>query len=122
MNTELLEKPTVRRGWDVRMTVGAVLVVVFLSGAAAGAVAMGSRAHLRMHQQAFETAAGRALSFDRLQRELSLTPAQAEQVSSILADMWQYYRTVLTDSKARVEQVLTPQQRDKFEHLLREQR
>lgn len=83
---------------------------------------MNSRVHLRMHQAAFDTASGRALSFDRLQRELDLTPPQAEQVSSILADMWQYYRTVITDSKARVEQVLTKQQRERFEQLLREQR
>ena len=123
MSTELLERTTPRRHWDARVTVGAVLVVVFLCGAAAGAAAMESRAHSRMHQQqSFETASGRTIKFDRLQRELNLTPPQAEQVSSILSDMFQYYRTVLTDSKARVEQVLTPEQRDKFEQLLREQR
>jgi hypothetical protein len=122
MNTELLERSTIARGWDARLAMGAVLVVVFLCGAAAGGLAMNSRVHLRMHQAAFDTASGRALSFDRLQRELHLSPPQAEQVSSILADMWQYYRTVITDSKSRVEQVLTPGQREKFEQLLREQR
>ncbi len=83
---------------------------------------MDSKAHLRMHQPDFDAPNSRALNFDRLQRELNLTPPQSEQVSSILTDMWQYYRTVLTDSKSRVEQVLTPQQREKFEQLLREQR
>jgi Spy/CpxP family protein refolding chaperone len=122
MSTELLDRATAVRGWDARLAVGAVLVVVFLCGAAAGALAMDSKVHLRMHQPDFDTPNGRALNFDRLQRELNLTPPQAEQVSSILADMWQYYRTVLTDSKSRVEQVLTPLQREKFEQLLREQR
>jgi len=123
MNTELLERPAIDRGWDARVAMGAVLVVIFLCGAAAGALAMNSRAHLRMHQAAvFDAASGRALRFDRLQRELNLTPPQAEQVSSILGDMWQYYRTVITDSKSRVEQVLTPEQRQKFEQILRDQR
>jgi Spy/CpxP family protein refolding chaperone len=120
MNTEFLER-TAAKGWDARMAVGAVLVVVFLCGAAAGALATDSRVHARLHQPVFD-AAGRPLNFDRLQRELNLTSSQAEQVSSILADMWQYYRTVLTDSKSRVEQVLTREQREKFEQLLREQR
>jgi hypothetical protein len=122
MSTELLERAPISKGWDARIAVAAVLAVVFLCGAAAGALAVNSRAHLRMHQPDFNTTTGRALSFDRLQRELQLTPPQAEQVSSILSDMWQYYRTVLTDSKSRVEQVLTKQQREKFEQLLREQR
>jgi Spy/CpxP family protein refolding chaperone len=122
MSTELLDRASTVRGWDARLAVGAVLLVVFLCGAAAGALAMDSKVHLRMHQPDFDTPNSRALNFDRLQRELNLTPPQAEQVSSILADMWQYYRTVLTDSKSRVEQVLTPHQREKFEQLLRDQR
>ena len=103
------------------MAAVAVLAAVFLCGAAAGALAMDSRAHSRMHQPVFETPAGKPLGFERLQRELNLTQPQAEQVSSILADMWQYYRTVLSDSKNRVEQVLTPGQRQRFEQLLKEQ-
>ena len=122
MSTELTEKPSLAQRWDARYAVGAVLIMVFLCGAAAGALATTSRAHLRMHQATFDAASAQALGFERLQRELNLSPPQAAQISSILADMWQYYRTVLTDSKSRVEQVLTPEQRDKFEHLLREQR
>ena len=78
--------------------------------------------HTRLHQPTFDTAAGKALSFDRVQKELDLSPVQAEQVQSILNDMWQYYRTVLSDSKSRVEQVLTQEQRKKFERLLQQQR
>jgi hypothetical protein len=122
MSTELLERASLRRGWDARFAVCAVLLLVFMCGAAAGALAVDSRAHSRMHQSALDAPGGRALNFDRLQRELNLSAPQAEQVSSILADMWQYYRTVLTDTKSRVEQVLTRDQREKFEQILRDQR
>jgi hypothetical protein len=39
---------------------------------------------------------------------------------SVLNDMWQYYRIVITDSRARVDQLLTPEQRRKFDRLLQE--
>jgi uncharacterized membrane protein len=122
MSTELLERTSLRRRWDARLAVCALLLLVFMCGATAGALAIDSRAHSRMHQPAFDAPGGRALNFDRLQKELHLSSAQAEQVSSILADMWQYYRTVLTDTKSRVEQVLTREQRQKFEQILRDQR
>jgi hypothetical protein len=122
MSTELLERASVRQGWDARLAVGAVLLLVFMCGAAAGALAIDSRAHSRMHQAAFDAPSDRALNFERLQKELNLSAPQAEQVSSILADMWQYYRTVVTDTKSRVEQVLTRDQRQRFEQILRDQR
>jgi len=122
MSTDLLERTAAGRGWDPRLAGGVVLALVFLCGAAAGALAMNSGAHARLHQQpAFDTPAGKALTFDKLQKELNLTPTQAEQIQSILNDMWQYYRTVLGDSKSRVEQVLTAEQRVKFERLLQQQ-
>jgi hypothetical protein len=122
MSTDLLERAAAGRRWDPRLAGGAILALVFLCGAAAGAIAMNSGAHARLHQQpAFDTAAGKAVTFDKLQKELDLTPAQAEQIQSILNDMWQYYRTVLGDSKSRVEQLLDEQQRVKFERLLQQQ-
>jgi hypothetical protein len=122
MSTDLLERPAAGRLWDPRFAGGIILALVFLCGAAAGALVMNSGVHARLHQQpAFDTAAGKALTFDKLQKELDLTPAQAEQVNSILNDMWQYYRTVLSDSKSRVEQVLNETQRVKFERLLQQQ-
>jgi Spy/CpxP family protein refolding chaperone len=60
--------------------------------------------------------------FERLQKELDLTAAQSEQVKSILNDFWQYYRTVLSEGRTRIEQVLTAEQRLKFERLLQEQK
>ena len=34
--------------------------------------------------------------------------------------MWQYYRIVMTDSKARVDQLLNEEQRRQFDRLLQE--
>lgn len=122
MTTNLLEKPSLVRGWNPRAAAMLALGLVFLCGAAAGALAMNLGVHTRLHQPAFDTPQGRALNFERLQKDLDLTGPQAEQVQSILNDMWQYYRTVLSDGKVRVEQVLTEDQRAKFERILQQQR
>ena len=122
MTTNLLEKPSLVRGWNPRAAAMMALGLVFLCGAAAGALAMNLGVHTRLHQPAFDTPQGRALNFERLQKDLDLTGPQAEQVQSILNDMWQYYRTVLSDGKVRVEQVLTQEQRAKFERILQQQR
>ena len=96
------------------------LTLVFLCGAAAGAVAMNFGAHTLLHQPSFDTAGGRELYFSRMKRELNLTSAQQEQMESILNDFWQYYRTVLSESKIKVEQILNEEQRRKFERILQE--
>ena len=99
-----------------------VLALVFLCGAAAGALAMTLGAHNLLHRQtAFDTPQGKAAYFEHLKKDLALTPAQAEQMQSVLNDMWHYYRTVLSESKSRVEQILNDEQRRKFEKLLKEQ-
>src|SRR5436309_13087097 len=106
MSPNWLERATFARAWDPRVVCVITLGLVFLCGAAAGAVAMtfgGMHAH--MHQPAFDTAAGKALYYARIQKELDLTPAQTEQMQSILNDLWQYYRMVINDSRVRVEQV-----------------
>jgi|SRR5581483_1523201 len=122
MNTDLLERTSAGRGWDPRVVCAVVLALVFLCGATAGAVAMNTSLHARLHQPAFDTPAGQSLNFDKLQKELNLTPEQSEQMQSILKDMWMYYRTLLSDAKQRAEQVLTPEQRVKFERFLQQQR
>jgi Spy/CpxP family protein refolding chaperone len=96
------------------------LALVFLCGAAAGALAMNLGVHKVMHQPAFDTPEGKVRYFERMQKQLDLTPAQSEQMQSVLNDFWQYYRSVLSDSKSRVEQILTEPQRRKFEQLLQE--
>ncbi|MBZ5725547.1 MAG: hypothetical protein LAP87_11155 [Acidobacteriia bacterium] len=120
-SANLLESMPARRSWNPKIACAVTLALVFLCGAAAGALAMNLGVHKSLHQPAFDTPQGKALYFERLQKDLDLTPAQSEQMQSILNDFWQFYRTVLSDSKSRIEQVLTPEQRKKFERLLQEQ-
>jgi Spy/CpxP family protein refolding chaperone len=120
MSANLMEKAAASGSWNPKVAGLTVLTLVFLCGVAAGALVMHLGWHDRLHQPAFDTPAGRALYFERLRKQLDLTPAQAEQMQSILDDSWQYYRTVLSDSKNRINQVLTEEQRRKFERILQE--
>lgn len=119
MSTSVISRSAAGRGWDPRVACTVMLVLVFLCGAAVGALAM-NMGHHSLHQPAFDTPAGKIHFFERMQKELNLTPTQSEQMKSILDDFWQYYRSVLSDSKSRVEQILTPEQRQKFERMLQE--
>jgi uncharacterized membrane protein len=120
MNTNLLERASLGGYAAPKILYAVTLTLVFLCGAVVGALAMNLGVHTHLHQPAFDTPAGKALYFERLQKDLDLTPVQAEQMQSILNDFWDYYRTVLSDSKVRVEQVLNEQQRKKFERLLQQ--
>lgn len=115
MNAKALDFPA-RSAWSPKVAGIVTLVLVFLCGAAIGAVVMDLGVHNR--HRSLESLSANTASFQRIQRDLDLTAAQADQVQSILADSWQYYVTVLTDSKQRIEQILTPEQRLKFERLL----
>lgn len=118
MSINLLERTAVGRVWDPRAAGAIALTLVFLCGAAVGAVIMDFGVHKRPRPPAFDGVAPNAISFDRMEKELSLTRVQSEQIHTILNDFWQYYRTVLSDGQTRVEQVLTEPQRRKFRRLL----
>lgn len=119
MSTSVLERAVPSGMWNPKFACGMALALVFLCGAAVGALVMDFGIHRRT-PPAFDTTQGRAAFFERMDRELKLTPAQSEQMRSILADFWDYYRTVLSDGKSRIEQILNPEQRRKFERLLQE--
>jgi len=121
-STNLLERSAAGRTWSPKVVCGMVLSLVFLCGAAAGALLMDFRVHNRYRMPAFDASASKAMNFEHMQKELELTPAQSEQIRTVLSDFWQYYRTVLSDSKQRVEQLLNEQQRQKFEKMLQQQR
>jgi hypothetical protein len=121
-STNLLEpKAAVGQSWNPKLASAITLLMVFLCGAAAGAVVMNLGVHKGLHQPAFDTPAGKARYFERMQKELDLTPAQSEQIQSVLNDFWDYYHTVLSDGKQRVEQLLNEEQRKKFELILQQQ-
>ena len=120
MSANLSTAAPARFGWNPKVAGAITLVLVFLCGAVVGALAMDFGVHSRQRPPTFETLQGKAATFERLQKDLDLTPAQSEQVESTLNDFWQYYRTVLTDCKQRLEQTLTAEQKVKFERLLQE--
>jgi hypothetical protein len=122
MNTSVLDKPAAPARLDPRLLAVLTLTLVFLCGGAVGALVMDLRVHNRANPPAFDTPQGKAAFFERMNRELNLTPAQSEQMQSILKDFWDYYRTVLSDGKSRIEQILDDNQRRKFEEILQEQR
>lgn len=121
-SASLLERTAPGRSWNPKAACALALALVFLCGAASGALVMDFRVHNRNRtpSAAFDAAASKAMNFEQMQRELNLTPAQSEQVQSVLSDFWQYYRTVLSDSKQRVEQLLTDEQKLKFEKMLQQ--
>jgi hypothetical protein len=111
-----------RFDWNPKVTGAFTLLLVFLCGAVIGALAMDFGVHNRQRTATLETlqGKGKAATLERLRKDLDLTPAQSEQVESTLNDFWQYYRSVLSDCKQRIEQTLTAEQKVKFERLLQE--
>src|SRR4051812_10378457 len=100
--TSLLDRVSVGgRMISTRIVCVVTLGMVFLCGAAVGAIVMDLRVHDRLRPPVLETPVGKAAYYQRLQKELNLTPAQSEQIQTVLNDFWQYYRTVLSDSKQR---------------------
>jgi hypothetical protein len=122
MSANLATAAPARFDWNPKVAGALTLLLVFLCGAVVGAVAMDFGVHNRQRNATLDTLQGKgnAATFARLRKELNLTPAQSEQVESTLNDLWQYYRSVLSDCKQRVEQTLTPEQKVKFERLLQE--
>ena len=119
-NPGLLERSVLGHAWNPRLVAVVSLALVFLCGSVAGALVWDLRIHNRLRPPAFETM--QAHYFERLQKELNLNAAQSEQIKSILNDFWLYYRTVLSEGRTRIEQVLDSEQRTKFERLLQEQK
>jgi Spy/CpxP family protein refolding chaperone len=118
----LLDRLAVGSTWSPKLVAAASLTLVFLCGGVVGAVVMDLGVHNRQRPPAFESAPGQSMYFEHLQKELDLTPAQSEQVKSILGDFWQYYRTVLSECRGRIDQILTADQRVKFQQILQDQK
>ena len=96
------------------------LIMVFLCGAATGAVFM----RLREHQLHVPTpgAPSFSSSVDEWKKQLDLTEDQTRQIVSILDDFSHYYDNVLSDGNSRIMQVLNPEQKRRFERLLQARR
>jgi Spy/CpxP family protein refolding chaperone len=101
------------------------LVLVFLTGAMAGAIGMRAGLHAQLHRSAVYLKGDRGyFSYDLLRKELNLTPDQSEHLKTILDDFAKYHEDLeaqIEDVRAtgrnRIVQILTPEQRKRFEQL-----
>jgi hypothetical protein len=117
------------RGTSTKVVATIVVVVAFVGGLVIGAI--GDRLWTLhrgpgAHRLAIHAITARVLS--RLDSELSLTPQQHEQVKKILdahaarmQTIWEGVRPQIhrevDQNNAEIEQVLTPEQRQKFDKL-----
>jgi len=97
-----------------------VLLIVFLCGAVAGAVAMNLGAHNALHPRPFWDNSSKTQYLKTVAQQLDLTPAQRAQMESILDDFAKYYQTVLSDGRSRIFSILNDEQKAKFEKMLKE--
>jgi Spy/CpxP family protein refolding chaperone len=101
------------------------LVLVFLAGALAGAIGMQEGLHAQLHRGAAYWRGDKAeFSYQRLKTDLNLTPEQAERLKTILDDFAKYHEDleaqiedVRATGRTKIVQILTPEQRKRFEKL-----
>jgi hypothetical protein len=99
------------------------MVLVFLCGMVVGAVAMSVSGHAGLHATPHGTAppvGHLSMSVTEWKERLALTDEQTVQLTSILDDFSHYYDNVLADGNSRIMQILNPEQRRRFEQMLRE--
>lgn len=102
------------------------LMVVFLAGAATGALSMQLGLHEKLHHApARSTAQGREAILSQFKTELGLTQPQTEKLGLVLDDYRQYYQSLedqLEDlratGKTRIMAILDEQQKQKFEKMM----
>jgi hypothetical protein len=99
------------------------LLTVFLSGLIVGALGVHRLVHQPPPQPSWKES-GKEIALEHLKKELDLTPAQTEQLETILDDFFTYYHSLqaqLDDVRAlgrqRIMRLLNEEQRRKFEKL-----
>jgi uncharacterized membrane-anchored protein YhcB (DUF1043 family) len=97
------------------------LLLVFLAGAASGALSM----RLIHHPAPVSAQQNREAVLNRFRTQLDLDGGQVQKLSLLLDDYSQYYESLqeqLDDlrstGKTRIMQILNPQQRDRFEKMM----
>ena len=112
--------------------VAGTLVLVFLAGAAVGALTMQMGLHERLHRTvsaATAAPAGKASTNDalvqRFKSELNLSADQTDKIAMVLSDYREYYHSlqdqlddVRSTGKMRIMQILNQDQRAKFETIV----
>lgn len=103
------------------------ILLVFLCGFIVGMLTMslGLRHLLHPGEPQAMKAEGKDMSLQRFKKELDLTPAQSEELETILDDFFTYYHTlqaqlddVRASGKQRILRVLNEKQKRKFEKMM----
>jgi len=103
------------------------LLLVFLAGAASGALWMRLGLHEKLHRtvSAASHEPSRDAVLQQFRTELDLSSAQSDKIALVLDDYRLYYQSLqdqLDDlrstGKSRILQILNPEQRDKFEKMM----
>ena len=102
------------------------LLLVFLSGAAAGALTMKLSVSPERHRAGpWWKEGGREISLERFRKELDLTPEQAREMETVLDDFMMYYQTlqaqmddVRATGKQRIMRILRDEQKQRFEKMI----
>jgi hypothetical protein len=104
------------------------LTLVFLAGAASGALWMQLGLHDKLHHTSVSASASpRDAVLQKFRTELGLSTAQTEKIGKVLEDYTQYYQSlqdqlddVRATGKTQILEVLDPAQRGKFEEMMNE--
>lgn len=93
-------------------------LLVFLCGGVTGAIAMSFWVHPGNHGTQ-PAAGGMTMSIGEWQQELDLSAEQTRQLTSVLDDFSRYYDNLLADGNSRVLQILNPEQKQRYEKMIR---
>jgi hypothetical protein len=105
------------------------LFLVFLAGAASGALSMRLGLHDRLRGAVSSSTRepSREVVLRKFQSELDLTDDQSQKLAMVLDDWGQYYQSLqeqLEDlrstGKNRILEILNPDQRDRFEKIMKD--
>jgi hypothetical protein len=104
------------------------LLFVFLSGAAAGALAMRFSVSPERHRNGPSWKEGpKEISLQKFRKELDLTAEQEREMETVLDDFVTYYQTlqaqmddVRATGKQRILRILRDDQKQKFERMIGE--
>jgi Spy/CpxP family protein refolding chaperone len=116
---------TARAPWQ-NPRILSTLMLVFLAGAASGALWMQLGLHDKLHHTSVSAATTpRDAVLQKFKSELDLSPAQSDRIAKVLEDYTQYYQSlqdqlddVRATGKTQILQILDPKQRGKFEEMM----
>ncbi len=97
------------------------LLLVFLCGSVLGALVMSYWGHNILHGER-PGVNGLTMSTSEWKTKLDLSDDQTRQLTSVLDDFARYYDNLLADGNSRILQILNPEQKVKYEQMIRDHR